>query len=89
VPTFDVFLATYRFDPTALIVSLLGAALYLAGVVNLRRRGHRWPIGRTFAFLVFGVGLYAWVNFGFSAPIVTTSAGPSRPESPCCSLVCR
>jgi len=65
VPTFDVFLATYRFDPTALIVSLLGAALYLAGVVNLRRRGHRWPIGRTFAFLVFGVGLYVLVNFGF------------------------
>ena len=65
MPTFDVFLSTYRFDLTSLIVSLLAAGLYLAGVIALRSRGHRWPMPRTAAFILLGVGLYAWVNFGF------------------------
>jgi putative membrane protein len=65
VPTFDVFLSTYRFDLTAFIISIAAAALYLAGVIALRRRGHRWSPARTAAFLMLGVGLYAWVNFGF------------------------
>jgi putative membrane protein len=65
VPTFDIFLSTYRFDLTAFIISIVAAALYLAGVIALRRRGHRWSPARTAAFLILGVGLYAWVNFGF------------------------
>ena len=65
MPTFAIFVSTYRFDPTTLIVSVLAIALYLAGVRSLAIRGHRWPIGRTLAFVVVGVGLYAWLGFGF------------------------
>ncbi len=43
----------------------VAAGLYLAGVVALRRRGDRWPVGRTLAFCVFGLG---------SAVIATMSA---------------
>jgi len=65
VPTLDIFLSTYRFDHTGLIAVLVAAGLYIAGVINLARRGHRWPPMRTAAFLILGVGLYAWVDFGF------------------------
>nr|WP_204920498.1 cytochrome c oxidase assembly protein [Microlunatus panaciterrae] len=44
---------------------LVTAALYLWGVQRLRRRGDRWPIGRTVAFLGGGLG---------SAAIATLSA---------------
>ncbi len=58
--------------PTALLtqsepLSLIGlvlvavAAAYLGGVVRLRRRGTRWPAGRTACFLI-GVGLVAAVT---------------------------
>lgn len=44
------------------IVGLVGA-LYLTGILALRRRGDRWPVGRT---LTFGAGLLvlAWSTFG-------------------------
>jgi cytochrome c oxidase assembly factor CtaG len=34
----------------------IAAALYVLGVVRLRRRGDRWPAGRSVAFLVGGLG---------------------------------
>jgi cytochrome c oxidase assembly factor CtaG/putative copper export protein len=56
----------------ALLVVVLGA-LYAAGVVRLRRRGDRWPWGRTIAWFaglltivavkLTGVGTYAMVLF--------------------------
>ncbi|WP_431220053.1 cytochrome c oxidase assembly protein [Leifsonia xyli] len=47
------------------MVLLAAAALYLGGVVRLRRRGHRWPLRLTAAFLLLGLGSYAVVSFGF------------------------
>jgi cytochrome c oxidase assembly factor CtaG len=41
----------------------LGVALYVAGVVKLRRRGDAWPVGRTVAWL-FGMVAVAWSTFG-------------------------
>ncbi|GAA1006067.1 membrane protein [Streptomyces sp. F-3] len=38
-------------DPFFLVGCLLGLALYLWGVVRLRRRGDSWPVGRTVAFV--------------------------------------
>ncbi len=35
---------------------LVLAVLYVVGVVRLRRRGDRWPVGRSVAFLVGGLG---------------------------------
>lgn len=40
--------------PTLLIV--VTAAIYLLGVSRLRRRGDRWPVGRTLSFVVGGMG---------------------------------
>jgi putative copper resistance protein D len=43
-------------------VLLLAAAGYLFGVLRLRRRGDRWPAGRTIAFLGGGLGSVAAVT---------------------------
>lgn len=43
----------------------VAAALYLAGVLRLRRGGHRWPARLTVWFLVLGLGSYAVISFGF------------------------
>jgi cytochrome c oxidase assembly factor CtaG/putative copper export protein len=60
-------------DGFALTFLVLAVALYAAGVIALRRRGDRWPIGRTVCWgaglLVFGwatcggLGLYSHVLF--------------------------
>ncbi|MCC9712026.1 cytochrome c oxidase assembly protein [Streptomyces sp. MNU76] len=39
-------------DPFFLIACLVGLALYAWGVVRLVRRGDKWPVGRTIAFVV-------------------------------------
>ncbi|MFI2435267.1 cytochrome c oxidase assembly protein [Streptomyces sp. NPDC018693] len=46
-------------DPFFLVACLLALALYVWGVVRLRRRGDAWPVGRTVAFVggVLTVGL--------------------------------
>jgi putative copper resistance protein D len=41
----------------------IGAALYLRGVMNLRRRGDSWPVGRTISWLA-GMLIIAWATFG-------------------------
>ncbi|WP_285115371.1 cytochrome c oxidase assembly protein [Leifsonia sp. fls2-241-R2A-40a] len=64
-PPLAVFLSTWSVDPAAAIVLLAAAALYLTGVARLRRRGHRWPLRLTAAFLLLGLGSYAVVSFGF------------------------
>ncbi|MFJ4468613.1 cytochrome c oxidase assembly protein [Streptomyces sp. NPDC089424] len=39
-------------EPFFLVACLLGLALYGWGVLRLRRRGDRWPLGRTVSFVV-------------------------------------
>jgi putative membrane protein len=39
-------------DPFFLIGGLVGLALYAWGVVRLVRRGDKWPVGRTIAFVI-------------------------------------
>lgn len=46
-----------------LVVVGLGTALYVAGVVVLRRRGDTWPVGRTLSWLV-GMVVIGWATFG-------------------------
>ncbi|MFT4186945.1 MAG: cytochrome c oxidase assembly protein [Aeromicrobium sp.] len=46
-----------------LMVVGLGMAAYVAGVVVLRRRGDRWPVGRTIAWTV-GMLVVAWSTMG-------------------------
>jgi putative membrane protein len=58
---------TFRYS-WLVIVLLLVSGLYLWGALRLRRRGDRWPVGRTLLFLLPGVG-------GLAAVTVTGVAG--------------
>jgi putative copper resistance protein D len=49
----------WEVDPWLLAGVLVVAALYVAGVVRLHRRGVAWPVGRSIAFLVGGLGTIA------------------------------
>ena len=51
--------------PIPFVVTVWVAGLYLWGVATLRRRGDHWPVGRTIAFVVVGMGLF----------LVATSSG--------------
>ncbi|QDZ15127.1 cytochrome c oxidase assembly protein [Humibacter ginsenosidimutans] len=44
---------------------VVAAALYGIGLFSARRNGTRWPAWPTVAFYVFGLGSYAWIEFGF------------------------
>lgn len=57
-------LTFWRFDTFLGVAALLLAALYVIGVVRLRRRGDRWPAGR----------LLAWLA-GCAALVFATSSG--------------
>ena len=52
-------------DPFLFVVTVWVTGLYVVGVLALRRRGVHWPLGRTLAFVVAGMG-------GF---LVATSSG--------------
>ncbi len=44
---------------------VVAGGLYLAAIISLRLRGHRWPLRPTLGFFLLGLGSYAWVSFGF------------------------
>lgn len=54
---------TFRIDWLWFTVGVLAVALYLAGVLKLRRRGDAWPVHRTI-FWVLGWLLFLWVTNG-------------------------
>lgn len=50
-PTLARVLFDWRFDLIFGTAAIVLAAVYIAGVVRLRRRGDAWPVGRTVAWL--------------------------------------
>lgn len=60
-------LTFWRFDTFLSVGGLLLAALYLVGVVRLRRRGDRWPVGRTLSWLAGCVALVVATGSGVRA----------------------
>ena len=66
-PTAARILFDWRFDLIFGSAAIVFAALYLAGVVRLRRRGDAWPVGRTVAWLL-----------GCLALLFVTSSGVGR-----------
>lgn len=66
-PTLIRMLTDWRINMLFTVMSVVAVALYLAGVVRLRRRGDRWPVGRTIA----------WV-LGWATVVLTTSSGVGR-----------
>jgi cytochrome c oxidase assembly factor CtaG len=48
----------WSMDPIPFIVAVWAVGLYLLGVWMMRRRGDHWPLGRTLAFVVLGMGSF-------------------------------
>lgn len=66
-PTLARVLFDWRFDLIFGTAAILLAAVYIAGVVRLRRRGDAWPVGRVIAWLA-----------GCAALLFATSSGVGR-----------
>jgi len=64
-------LTDWSLDPVPFILTVWAAGAYLAGVVVLRQRGDRWPMGRTVAFLA-GMGAFALATLSGVAVYDTT-----------------
>lgn len=62
-PTVERMLVGFAPAGVGLAVVGLGAALYVAGLLALRRRGDRWPAGRTAAWFS-GLVVIGWATFG-------------------------
>lgn len=52
------FFRQWELAPIPFVVTVWAAGLYLVGVRALHRRGDRWPVGRTIAFVPVGMGLF-------------------------------
>jgi cytochrome c oxidase assembly factor CtaG/putative copper export protein len=66
-PTLARLLFDWRFDLVYGVAAIAAAAVYLAGVRRLRRRGDRWSAGRTLAWLA-----------GCAVILLATSSGIGR-----------
>ena len=74
-PTFTRILWAYDPDIFFIGVLVLAVALYIKGVVILKKRGDAWPVGRTIAFALGisgidfatsgGLGVYAMYSFEY------------------------
>ncbi|QNG18337.1 bifunctional copper resistance protein CopD/cytochrome c oxidase assembly protein [Rhodococcus triatomae] len=66
-PTFVRLATEWRFDLIFGTAALVFAAVYLIGVLTLRRRGDSWPVGRTIAWIC-----------GCAVLLIATSSGVGR-----------
>ena len=65
-PTAASVIFGFQLEPLFLVACLTAAAVYVAGVITLHRRGDRWPINRTI-FWLLGISLVIWTtNAGIS-----------------------
>ena len=65
-PSFETVGGGFYLEPFFLTASLAAAALYLAGVIRLYRRGDSWPVLRTVSWLL-GIAVVIWTtNAGIS-----------------------
>ncbi|WP_395659682.1 cytochrome c oxidase assembly protein [Nocardioides sp.] len=56
--TLGTVVTGWSLEPVPFVLTVWTAGLYLYGVGVLRRRGDSWPVGRTVAFVVVGMGLF-------------------------------
>lgn len=66
--TAGAFFSEWSVAPLPLVITVWTVGLYLIGVHALRRRGDHWPVGRTVAFVVVGMGaFYVATSSGLAA----------------------
>ena len=52
----------WELAPVPFVITVWAVGFYLLGVRTLRRRGDRWPLGRTLSFVVVGMGLFLFAT---------------------------
>jgi len=62
----------WSMDPFLFVATVWVAGLYLLGVAVLRRRGDRWPLGRTLSFVGVGMGAFFFATSSGLATYDTT-----------------
>lgn len=65
-------LTDWGLDPFPFILAVWVSGLYLIGVRTLHRRGDRWPVGRTIAFVGVGMGSFLYATTSALAIYDTT-----------------
>lgn len=60
-PTAANVIFGWSFDALFFVLALVAAGMYLTGVKRLRDRGDKWPVMRTFSWLL-GLGLLVWAT---------------------------
>ena len=70
--TLERALTDWSLAPFAFVLVVWVVGLYLLGVASLRRRGDRWPVGRTLAFVGVGMGTFAVATMSGMAAYDTT-----------------
>lgn len=73
-PTVSTIGLGFRLEPLFFVGSLIAAALYIAAVVRLRRRGDAWPFMRTVSWLL-GLVVVLWTTNGGIATYAQVSVG--------------
>src|SRR5690606_21386030 len=61
------YFTEWKFDLAWVLVCAFGAVLYVAGALRLARRGDRWSIGRTTAWLLGLLMLFYTTNGALNA----------------------
>lgn len=65
---FSAFFTEWGLAPFPFVATAWAVGLYLWGVLTLHRRGDSWPVGRTIAFVVVGMGaFYVATSSGLAA----------------------
>lgn len=59
-------LRSWEFAPWLTVGLVVVAALYVWGVARLRARGDAWPLGRSLAFVVGGLGVIAYATMSWT-----------------------
>ncbi len=74
LPPFDLqrALTDWSLEPLPFVLTAWAVGLYAVGVLTLRRRGDRWPVGRTVAFVGVGMGTFAVATMSGLAAYDTT-----------------
>ncbi|SFC06784.1 putative copper resistance protein D [Nocardioides terrae] len=74
LPSFGLsrVITEWGLSPVPFVVTAWAVGLYVWGVVSLRRRGDRWPVGRTVSFVVLGMGAFYFATSSGLAAYDTT-----------------
>jgi putative copper resistance protein D len=62
----------WSLEPIPFVITVWAVGLYLLGLRTLRRRGDRWPVGRTIAFVGVGMGTFFFATTSGLAAYDTT-----------------